>query len=467
LPAGGYLVTGIYLPGRVISGRDDRGKAFRLYGQGTGEAFVINAARGTWVKSITNAPVLQDYKDGAAASNGSVEIDNIRFDGTSTTPVVFLQTFFGLGHMHDCVVFQRGVGDGIKITSGATCTVERIYSLNKDWVTSGLGSSRVGIGFNIVTSQDQGLLKISKCTSRGFLTGYNIGGGAGAPISYKIEHCECSIVYNGIILASNTNKAVVSDCYLEGGDGGIGINNLGSYNTIENNLIFAGFSTVIQDLSTTNQGSLIQGNVIALAAVVNAKGVAVASSSAFGGNNKNVVNNSIVFTDGTAGVTGLQLSGASPRITILGNFFSPRGPWTGTGTKKFDDQSTGQGPFGVITQENGDYEIPVLANGALSLFSRSAVITETSVAANVLTLLNGSYFVVTATVATTVQKFSAGNLYGRVVIFRTTNANMTFADSTFIQTAAGAAFTGPGTITFFIDTSGANNIAYEIARTVF
>ena len=60
IPAGGYLVTGLYLPGRVSGGTDDRGKAIRIYGQGTGEPYVVSNPKGTVIKSNTNAPVLQD-----------------------------------------------------------------------------------------------------------------------------------------------------------------------------------------------------------------------------------------------------------------------------------------------------------------------------------------------------------------------------------------------------------------------
>ena len=108
-----------------------------------------------------------------------------------------------------------------------------------------------------------------------------------------------------------------------------------------------------------------------------------------------------------------------------------------------------------------------MASGALSLFRSSAALTEADVSANILTLPNGSYFTVTATVATTVQRFAAGTLDGLVVVLRTTNANMTISDTSYIQTAGGVSFTGPGTITFLIEKIGADNYAYELCRTVF
>ena len=464
-PAGGYLNTGLFVPGRVSSPTDDRGKAFRIYGQGTGEAFVLTNLGGTVFKSITNAPVLQDYLDTDPSSNGSVEIDHIRFDGTSTTPVVKLQSFFGMAHMHDCVVFQRGVGDGIFCSAGATGTIERVYSFNKDWATYALGAARVGVGFNIAPSYDQGLLKISKCTSRGWLTSYNIGGGLGTAISYLIDHCECSVVRNGIIFAINTNKCVASNCYVEGGDGGVGVNNLGNYNTIRDNLFFAGFAIGIQDLSTSNIGTLIEGNTISIGATVSGKGVAITSSASFGGYNKNVLNNSIAFTDGTAGVYGIELSGTDPRINILGNSFDPRGNWTGASSNKILDLSS-NGVYGIIQKQLGEFEIPVLSHGAISVEQGPSALTQADVSANVLTIPTvGSYFLCNATSAATVQSISAGVTPGRVVVFRTQTANMTFQDTAFILLNGN--FTGPGTLTLMIDRVGGTNYAYEIARTVF
>lgn len=468
-PSGGYLVTGLTIPGNVDgSGTDDRNKGMRIYGQGFGEPFVHLNTGGTVIKSITDAPVLQDILGTAFSSNGTIRIDNIRFDGTSVShPVVKLTSFYGLSTLHNCVVFQRGTGDGLRLGWGATVWVHECYVMNKDWATFGLGASRVGTGITYAPTADNGLVTISKCTSRGWLTGYQLAGGVGRAYAATIEKCECSVIYNGIILSQTADKCVVSGCYFEGGDGGVGINNLGNYNSIRDNLFFAGFSIAIQDLSTSNRGTIIEGNLIGIGNTVNGKGIALQSSAAFGGYDKSIINNSIAFTAGTNGVKGIQIAGQSPRLQMIGNSFDPRGAWTGTGSIKIDDQTTSEGPFGLITQENGDYEFPVLSSGALSLFRSSSALTQSDVSSNTLTVPNGSYFTVTATAATTVNKFSAGTLEGRVVVFRTTNANMTFADTAFNQLAGGASFTGPGTITFFIDKVGSDNYAYELSRSVF
>lgn len=466
-PAGGYLVTGLYLPGRVSGGVDDRGKSFRMYGQGTGEPFVVSAPRGTVFKSVTDAPVIQDYLDTAASSNGQVDISRIRFDGTSNSaPVVLLQSFYGLSELHHCVVYQRGTSGGIKMGWGATVDCHHNYVLNKDWATTTLGAARTGTGIEYAPTADNGLVTIRKCTSRGWLDAYKLGGGTGTAYSASIENSEASLVYNGITLAANADKCSVSKNYLEGGDGGVGINNLGDYNTISDNLIFQGFAVGIQDTSSSNKGSLIQGNLVGLGSRANSTGIDVVSSAAFGGYNKNVVNNSVSYAPGTNGVTGIKLSGETPRVDITGNSFDPRGNWTGSGTKKISDVSTG-GLFGITTAQSGDWEFPVLSSGAISLFRGVPALTEANVSSGNMTLSDGSYFTVTATVATAVNRFSAGETAGRFVILRTTNANTTFSNSAYLRTAGGAAFSGPGTITFFIDRVGADSYAYELCRTTF
>lgn len=467
IPAGTYLVTGLYLPGRVSGGTDDRGKAIRIFGQGTGEPFVVTNPSGTVIKSVTNAPVLQDYLDGASNSNGQVTIDHIRFDGTSTTPVVKLQSFYGLSTIHDCVIYQRSTGDGLTLGWGATVSVRSCYVLNKDWATFGLGAARVGTGISYAPTADNGLVTISKCTSRGWLTGYSIGGGGGTAYSASIQDCECSVVWNGIALAATADKCSIVRNYLEGGDGGVGISNAGDYNTITDNLIFAGFAKGIEDTSTSNIGTLISGNLVGLGATANAIGIDVASSAAFGGYNKNVVNNSISYTLGTNGVNGIKLSGTDPRVTILGNSFDPRGNWTGTSTLKINDTSS-NGAYGIVQSQLGDLEIPVLSHGALAIEQGVFALTQANVSSNTLTIPSaGSYFALNASSPCTVQSISAGVVPGRVVVFRADTANMTFQDTASIQLAGGASFSGPGTLTLLVDRIGGSNFAYEIARAVF
>ena len=467
IPGGTYLVTGLTLPGNWPT-IDQRDRAIRIYGQGYGVPFSLLTTGGTVLKSVTNAPIFTDrpYVP-LPGAHGTYEIDHLRFDATSTTPVVQFYGFYGTSSFHNNVIFQQGTGDGLKVLYGTTGYIYENYAFNYDYVTYTAGTARTGAGFNLPNAYGSGLVTLNKNSSRGFRDGFIIGGGTGPAFSYKVTDCECSLVYNGITLGANAQKCVVSDNYFEGGDQGIGIINLGSYSTIENNLIFEGFSKGIEDTSTTNIGSLIQGNVINVAAKANAICIDILSSGGTGGNGKNVVNNTIIYTAGTNGVNGVKISGIDPRINCIGNAFVPRAAWTGANTFKINDTSSA-GVYGLITKTNGDYEIPCLSNGAISLFDDSPVLTQADVAALTLTIPDaGSYFICTATSAASVFIINSGVTSARLVVFRTTNANMTFSDGAYMKLAGGTSFTGPGTITFLIDRTGAQNYAYELSRTVF
>jgi hypothetical protein len=466
VPAGGYLVTGLTLPGSLSP--DTRSKAFSIKGQGIGIPYSTLNNGGTIFKSVTNAPVLQDPVVVLPQSFAEYHVSGIRFDATSTTPAVLFHSLYGTSSVSNCVVYQRGTGSGFKFEYIVTARVHDNYAFNSDFVTPSIGAGRTGIGFDYTQGAAGGLGVLEYNSARGFLTGFTIAGAAGgSPDNYApmVMHNEASTVYNGFIIDANTNKALVLHNYLEGGDGGIGIQNLSSYTTIQDNLVFSGFAKGIEDTSTTNSGSVITGNTVNVGSVVNAICIDVTSSGAFGGGYKQVTGNSIIYTAGTAGVIGLKVSGTDPRMDYASNSFTPRAAWTGAGTLKISDQST-NGVYGLTTKVVGDYEIPHLGLGSLSLH-RGATLTEADVTANNLTIPAGSYFLVTATVATTVNRFTAGVEPGRIVIFRTTNANTSFTDSAYIQTAGGVTFTGPGTITFFVDRSGADNFAYELSRTVF
>jgi hypothetical protein len=457
-PAGGYLVTGLIIPGTVSGGTDDRDGAIRIYGQGFGEPFVQLNTGGTVIKSVTDAPVMQDILGTAESGNGTIEIDHIRFDGTSTVAVLRLDSFYGLSSVHNCVVYQRGTGNGVQITYGATFLIQQVYSMNSDWANYTKGAARTGIGFDMPLVSDSGLQTFYKCTSRGWLTGYQIGAGAGNPYSTLIEQCECSVVYNGIFVY-NARKAVIDANYMEGGDGGKAIYIEGPYNTISNNLIFPGFSYLIDDRNVANVGTTITGNLVSIGNVVNATGVGLGST--YG---KSVTGNTFVRGVGIAGQTGIFADTTDSKLLISGNAFDPVSTWTGSGSAKIGYTSTTK-PSGLVTQEDTVTDFPTLLDGAISLHKVFEPLTEADVTSNVLAVPDGSYFIVTATSAITVNQLSTGQNSGRLITFRTTNNNMTFADTAYIFSSG--AFTGPGTITFIVEQVGGANYAYEIARTVF
>jgi hypothetical protein len=469
VPAGIYLVTGLILPG-TVTGTDERTKGWRMYGQGTGEALSISdPIGGTIFKSVTDAPVMQDILDTDPSSSGSKVIEWIRFDGTSTTPVVKLVSFAGNSIMRDCVIYQRGTGDGCELGTNFLADVERCFAFNSDYVApAGLGAARTGAGWKVAVGADIGLLTLRKLSARGFLTGFHLDGtGIAKAISTHLIDCQCSVTYNGVLLLDG-NGSIIENTYCEGGDGGIGIQDKGQYTKIINNFVGGGYSVGVDATDTAvAKGTLITGNLISMRAAVNAIGVDVTSSAAAGGYNKTVRENVIITTAGTAGVKGIRINGTDPRMSVLDNTFDPRAAWTGTGTLKIDDQSS-SGIFGMKQGINGAQEFPVLSRGAISLFTAAAILDETDVSSNVLTLSDDvSYYECAATVATTVNSFDAGTVNGRIVSIRTTNANMTFANTARIFTSPTVAFTGPGMITFLLLRIGGLTYAYEQSQVVY
>jgi hypothetical protein len=254
---------------------------------------------------------------------------------------------------------------------------------------------------------------------------------------------------------------------MEGAEGGKGVFlQSADYTTIRDTLIFPGFSFGIDDRDITNKGTLIEGNTISLGSVVNAWGIALASSATFGGYNKTARSNSITVTDGTAGQIGIFIDGTNPRVSYLDNSFDPKEKWLGAGADKIAITAT-CAPFGMTTIEDADYEVPKLTRGAISLHKKASNLTQSVVAANNMSIPEGSYFGVAATVATTVQRFTLAIDGSRLMTLRTENENLTIQSTAYIKLAGAVSFTGPGTITFLMEYSGGATYAYEIGRATF
>lgn len=466
IPAGGYLVTGLTMPGTISP--DTRAKAFSVRGQGCGVPYSLLNTGGTILKSATDAPILQDNLVSHPNGVGEFHISGIRFDGTSDTyAVVLLNNIYGLTTFERNVIYQRGNGDGMKIQYAATVLIQESYAFNADLYTYTLGAARTGVGFNYINTHGSGLVSFKKLSSRGFKTGYKIQGDASDGTAYapRLEDSECSVVYNGVDLVYTVN-AVIDHCYFEAGDQGTGIIDAGAATSITNNFISSGFATSIDASDTTGgYGTRIEGNLINMAATENAIGIDIASTGATGGNAKNITNNTIIYTAGTAGVKGIKITGTDPRINISGTAFVPRAAWTGSGTVKISDEST-NGPFGFSTVTNGDADIPMLARGAISLYTPATALTSAAVSGGVLTLPEGSSFVITSGSTVTVNSIDGGTTRNRLVYLRTTTADMTFDDGAFMLLDGDANFTGPGILTLMLDYLGGSHYAYEIGRTM-
>jgi hypothetical protein len=467
IPAGGYLVTGLTLAGSS----PNQNRILHIEGDGFGNPFTVGSARGTNIKSVTNAPVFQVTVPAIPTTAGTLIVRGIVFDGNSSTyPVVSLQSFYGVSEFSHNLVYQRGIGNGLEVAWMTTGEIHNCYFLNRDMVASGLGAARVGVGVYLNHQYDSGLQTIRKCTSRGWNKAYQIGNGALTYWTYNasIEDCECSVVYHGIHLTYNARSSWVNNCYLEGGEGGNALWDEGDYNKIQNCFTFAGFGTHLKSDSFT-YGNVYTGNTLAAGTVASQTLISITSSSVNGGPGKVCSGNHLSF-GGSGGaltnVIGLQINGLDPRIDLSGNNFYPRGAWVGgAGTVKILDGSSG-GVYGLTVGQAGDLEFPVLSRGAISL-AQGNTLSQANVSANILVVPEGSYFAITATAASTVTRLSCGGKTGRVIVFRTTNNNMTIQDSAFIQTAGGVSFSGPGTITFLVDRVGGSDYAWEIARTVF
>jgi len=465
-PTGEYLVTGLTLT--VVD--DDRNKRFTMFGDGNGEAFSQARTNGTWIKSVTDAPVFKiDDPAGSTKSAGTACIQNIYFDGTSNSfPAVHLEAFYGHSMFQYCCILQRGTGNGLQIDYAATSEVSNCYILNNDWASFTLGAARTGNGLYYKADADSGLFTCRKVTCRGWRDPFVIGDEGSGHFIYntKITDCESSVSYNGLTLATEARNSVVENHYFEGCDDGTGILDKGNYNTVKFCNIFSGYSIGLDSTAAT-RGNVYIGNNFATSTKANVTLVKLTDSN----QGKTFRDNTLVFSGSggsVAGVVGIELSGTTPKIDMSKNNFDPVGSWTGgSGTQRILDNSTGGGNAGYSQGFDGSFAFPFLERGAISLKWWDTILTESDVAANILTVPSASLFRVNATVATTVQRLAAESKDGRFVMLKTESANMTITDTTYITLTGGASFTGPGIIGFIMREIGADTYAYELFRNVY
>jgi len=477
-PAGVYGIATLMVPGSA----NFRARAFKIYGQGSGEIFARAFTGGTILHGIGDAPVIRYVQDVPNTGGGTLEICGFRFEGNSQGYIVELDALYSMSSFHDNTIYQAGTGGGAHFGLIATVEIYHNYAINKDWNESRRGANRTGIGFNIAPSINCGLAMLRKNTSRGWLTAYNVGNGMASAISCKLEHNECSVTHNGIIIAPATQKAIISSNYFEGGDGGTGIKNEGNYTTISDNLIFPGFGLLIDDSSDATVGTVITGNVLSAGSFPNTHLLEISSTGAGGGPTKIVTGNSFAFSGfggSIHGVVGILIAGIDPRLEISGNYFMPRGPWTGgEGTTKILDRSTSsrsarglaRGNYGIGIVANGNQEFPALHQGMISLGVPEAELSDGAVSEGVLETGEGSWFELNVRRATRVTRFAPGGQEGRIVKVYVSNANATFVASDNLKLAGSADYApGPrGAVLTFLLTGSAGGfpIAIECAGRV-
>lgn len=473
LPAGGYRVTGLTLAGS--SPNEDR--ILHMEGEGFGNPFTVGSNRGTNIKGTTNAPVFQVTVPAIPITAGTLILRGIVFDGNSSSfPVVYLQSFYGVSEVSRCLVYQRGTGNGMEVPWMTTGEISNCYFLNRDMVASGLGAARVGVGLYLNHQYDSGLQTVRKCSSRGWNKGFKIGQGGSAFYTYSasLENCEASTVYHGIHLTDNARGTLVNNCYLEGGEGGNGLWDEGDYNKITNCFSFSGFAVHLKSDAFT-YGNYYSGNLFLAGTAASQTLISITSSSALGGPGKVCTGNHLSFGGSggvLANVIGLSINGTHPRIDLSGNNFFPRGAWVGgVNTRKIADISAhtagaGSGVHGLAMVDVGEQEFPWVAQGAFNVGMDTAVLTAANIAGNVLTISKASDFVITCAAAQTVNSFSSPNLEGKLFWIRTTNANTTFANTANLKMAGGANYT-PGASGASIQFKVQAGIAWECARVAY
>lgn len=466
VPSGVYLVTTLTLD---ASDPNERGNILNMEGVGYGEPFVNSIQGGSVIKSNTLTVFTVNDPPTLGQSAGSLEIKGIFFDGnTNTVPVLNLESFYGIGNIESCIVYQRGSGNGIDIAYGATSEIKNSYVYNSDYATFGLGSSRTGVGINYALDNESGLFSVRKTTVRGFKDCYVIGdeGSAERPFNTSIRDSECSVCYNGITIASECEDTVIDNVYIESPEDGTGIIDKGEYTTVSNCLINSGFETGI-DSSYATRGNVYKANTVGNISRANTTLLNIADSNI----GKTVRDNTFSFSGSggsIAGVVAVAISGAQPKIEFAGNKYNPVGAWTGgAGTQRVLDTSTSGGNAGLSQGFDGAFAFPFLQRGAISLKWGDTILTESDVSSNVLTVPEGSLFRVNATVATAINQIDVSNKDGTFIILKTESANATITDTSFIELEGGVSFTGPGMLGLITREIGGATYAYEVFRTVF
>lgn len=105
---------------RLLGGQAERNRAFRFYGQRTGDLFARAEGGGTIIKAIHGGSVLSNEQALPSTGYGNQEIAFIRFEGNSDDPIVDLATPYTQSELHYCGIFQAGRGDGLRVAMAAT-----------------------------------------------------------------------------------------------------------------------------------------------------------------------------------------------------------------------------------------------------------------------------------------------------------------------------------------------------------
>lgn len=477
-PAGGYLASIDYTVlaqgGSLVN--EFRGVPLTLEGEGNGEPFVENSVftRGTIVRAVGASTALHIRRDPANPTGncGTITIKGFRFEATNTAFAVELESLAGQSVIENITVRQYGTGSGMRVKQMSTGLIQSSHFMGPRWA---LGAPFTGQGLVIEqTVNDNGLPTIRKVTSRGWQWGYVIGAGTFRTYSGTLAESEISVCENGVWLKPYTSGFVIQTPYFEGVTGTC-ILDQGEDTGVYDGEFLIGFTVGIDGTFSGAggaYGSTYSGNYFE---TDDAGGgtkhlIRVESTGAFGGPGRTVTDNRLLSNGaGAATIHGITIQGIDPRINMAGNQFLPRGTWPAPGRKINDISTTaagaGTGLYGLGTAWIGDYEFPLLSRGAISL-GLGPVLTQTDVSANVLTLHNGSAFVLTPTTTVNISSFSAPQMDGKLLWLRITNGNVTLTNGANLRLASGANYT-PGANGALMSFLIRGSVAEEASRVAY
>ncbi len=462
LPAGDYKakITTPAIPA------EPRGLAFIMQGEGAGIVFL---GGGTYVKGTTivspdtSSTFTLDNVLTAADSGPQVHIRDIRFEGTSTNPVLQIDVWNDFCEIRNCEIRQDGTGGGISFTRAYGGTIKETHVANNN--LNGTGSA-TGTGIDVNTPYSGALLTFYKVSVRGFNTAFNLGsGGATYILSTELQGCECAFNNYGILVNASMRKTIINECYFEG-IAVTGIQDQGDGTTISNCMMFEGPATQIKaDYDT--RGNLYFGNYIQLSAT-NQVGIAIKGSGDATGYAKTVRDNFIYFLNSggsVAGVVGIYLTGSNPAINFDSNVFRPRRAWVGgAGTASFTNASTGK-ITGIVPATDSLNQFPVASNYSVSFPAATSSLTQADVTTGVLSLpASSSKITLAATGAIDVTSISLTGQNDRMIVFVFNNTNMTFKKGA--QMFMASDFAGPGQLFCDVRNEGGTVYLYELGRTV-
>lgn len=455
---------------------EDRGRAWSFIGAGSAQPFVRYPDGGTlFIADNTTGPVLNYVQNRTKpTASGNVKVMGIRFEqrnASSTHPVVLFESLAEEAEFGNNSIVQFGTGDGVKVDYHIKGNIHNNFCMYGGYFTS--TTSTAGIGFNILSAADSGMLTVRKNSARRWLWGYVHGDGVNDSSGALFEQNECSECTNGIWNKTGCSAATLFKTYTEGITGTC-IKDDGIMTTIFGGMHYLGFTLGIDASTTSNYGTTIEGNYLEVAAA----GCTLIKVGS-GGPTKNILNNHLLFSTSGGSITnviGIEIVGLNPRINIHNNAFNPRGAWTGgAGTVKILNSATGSTVGSIQITDGADNEFTKYVNSGISYQQNATALTASSVdGSNIMTIPETNVINLNeSTTAKTVTRFTQSGTPDdcRIVHFITNNDKFTFQDSAYIQMAGDASWVGNasegGIITFVLLYTGGATYAKEISRTVF